>query len=490
MIPLIQHIKNLLRAGRNWSSGPTLLGRPVMHMNIPHAKTLAAEHGEERNNQEENPEDKANAERKCIAKIDKSASLYGPVDDFQTSGAMRVTASSSEVNKGASPTPKHRFAQGRAPTPQNCKIPGLHKEEIKVPFNIDLFDSYYLAGVIKEMVPAMTFFRDRYFPTDPKTDVFMADKVLVEYMDTADHRLAPFVVPRTGDILVSRKGYEAHEIEPPFIAPSRFLTLDDLKRRGFGEALYANSSATDRAAALQFQDLMDLDRRIARREEWMAAQTMINNGFTAISYIDDKITSEVFDIYFYDITKTNPSLYTVTEKWDDPLGDFWSDVEIICEALYERGITATDLVVGSRVGQFLTADEKLAKLLDNRRMEFGLVKPEIKSPGVTWLGNINLNGFNLDIFISHETYMDDEGTSQYYFPPKGAMVTYAGCGHMMYAKITQIEPDEEYHIFAAKRVAKFIADPDKDIRKLRLASRPLAAPIIKTPWMYAPDVLK
>jgi len=61
---------------------------------------------------------------------------------------------------------------------------------------------------------------------------------------------------------------------------------------------------------------------------------------------------------------------------------------------------------------------------------------------------------------------------------------------MMYAQISQIEPDDEYHTFAAKRVAKFIVDPDKDIRKLRLASRPLAAPIQKAPWMYAADVLK
>lgn len=361
-----------------------------------------------------------------------------------------------------------------------------------MPINIDLFDSYYMAGIIKEMVPTMTFFRDRYFPTDPNTDIFKADKVLVEYMD-ADRRLAPFVSPRSGDISIARKGYEVHEIEAPYIAPSRFLTLDDLKRRGFGEALYTGSSALDRAAALQLQDLVDLEKRITRREEWMAAQTMINNGFTAVAYTDNEITGEAFDIYFYDITKTNPGIYTVAEKWDDSLGNLWSDIETMCEALYERGITATDLVVGNIVGQFLTSDEKLSKLsklLDNRRMEFGIVKPEIKSPGVTWLGYININGFKLDVFVSRETYLDDAGISRYYFPAKSAMVTYAGCGHMMYAQITQIEPDDQYHTFAAKRVGKFVVDTDKNTRKLRLASRPLAAPILKAPWLYADNVLK
>ena len=57
-------------------------------------------------------------------------------------------------------------------------------------------------------------------------------------------------------------------------------------------------------------------------------------------------------------------------------------------------------------------------------------------------------------------------------------------------QITQIEPDNEYHTFAMKRVPKFIVDRDKDTRKLRLASRPLAAPKQKAPWIYAADVVK
>jgi len=45
-------------------------------------------------------------------------------------------------------------------------------------FNI--FDTYYLAGMVQEIVPVQTFFRDRYFPTNDSTDIFNADKQLVE----------------------------------------------------------------------------------------------------------------------------------------------------------------------------------------------------------------------------------------------------------------------------------------------------------------------
>jgi hypothetical protein len=69
------------------------------------------------------------------------------------------------------------------------------------------------------------------------------------------------------------------------------------------------------------------------------------------------------------------------------------------------------------------------------------------------------------------------------------MVTAPDCGHVMYAQITQIEPDKQYHTFAAKRVPKLIVDEEKDTRKLRLGARPLAAPKHKAPWIYAPGVV-
>ncbi len=358
-----------------------------------------------------------------------------------------------------------------------------------MPNNIDFFDTYYLAGVVQEIVPQMTFFRDRYFQTNPGTDIFAADKVLVEYMD-GDRRLAPFVVSRKGDIPVGRKGYEVHEFEAPYIAPSRFLTMDDLRKRGYGEALYAGSTAAERAAALQLRDLIDLDLRITRREEWMAAQTMINNGCSAIAYIDNTTDGEAFDVYYYDTTGTNPAIYTVSDEWDDASGDFWSDVEAMCADLAERGLPATDLIVGSAVSQFIQSDTTAAKRLDNRRMEYGRIAPELRTPGVSWLGNLNFGGFDLDILVVRETYVDDSGTTQRFFPTKSAMVTAPNCGHMMYAQISQIEPDDEFHTFAMQRVPKFVVDRDKDTRKMRLASRPLAAPKAKAPWMYAANVLK
>ena len=154
---------------------------------------------------------------------------------------------------------------------------------------LNFFDTYVLMAIVEEIVPRQTFFKDRYFPTGDG-DIFASDKVLTEYRK-GDRKMAAFVSSRAGDIPMERRGYEIHELQPAFIAPSRLLTMDDLRKRGFGEAIYANSTPAQRAARLQRDDLSDMDIRITRREEWMAVQTMINNSCTMQSYIDDTPTT-------------------------------------------------------------------------------------------------------------------------------------------------------------------------------------------------------
>lgn len=351
---------------------------------------------------------------------------------------------------------------------------------------LNIFSTYYLMGMVEEIVPKQTFFKDRYFLTEAK-DIFKDDKVLVEYRD-GDRMMAPFVVRRAGDIPIGRDGYEIHEFEPPHILPSRLLTLDDLERRGFGEALYSGSTPEERARRLIMEDMTTLDGRITRREEWMAVQTMINNGCTMTAYIDNKTVGETYDVYYYERGGNNPALYTVGTPWDDADGDFWADIAAMCEVLAERGLPVTDLIVGTAVGELIQFDEKVMKLLDNRRMEYGHMAPTVRHPGVVWIGHLNFRGFDLDIYVVRETYVDDAGQTQLLFPANSAMVTAPDCGHTMYGQISQIEPDEQFHTFAAQRIPKFVVDRDKDTRKFRLGARPLTAPRVKAPWVYAPNV--
>ena len=354
-----------------------------------------------------------------------------------------------------------------------------------MPANLNFFDNYVLMAITEEIVPQTSFFKDRYFPTGA-SDIFNADKVLTEYRK-GDRQMACFVAPRVGDIPVDRMGYEIHEYQPAYIAPSRLLTLDDLTKRGFGEALYPGSTPAERAARLQLEDISFLDKRITRREEWMAVQTMINNACTMQEFIDSDTAGATNYVYFYD-TKSEHT-YTVSTAWNNG-GNVFDDVRAMCQMLAKRGLPAVDLVLGTVAAATLLENKNIRELLDrNSGIAIGSVEQTISYPGVTNMGTLNFGGFRLNVFEVSESYEDEDGVDTPYFPSTSAMVTAPECGHMMYGKITQIDyGSTEFSSYAAVRVPKFVLDQDKDIRKLRLGARPLAAPRNYCPYIYAANV--
>lgn len=353
---------------------------------------------------------------------------------------------------------------------------------------LNFFDTYALLAIAEEIVPQQTFFKDRYFITE-ESDIFACDKVLTEYRK-GDRKMAAFVSARAGDIPMDRRGYEIHEYQPAFIAPSRLLTEDELRKRGFGEALYANSTPAQRAARLQLQDLTDMDRRIVRREEWMCAQTMINNACTMQTYVDDKTEGETLYVKFFD--DASDHTYTVATKWNATGGDFFGDVKAMCRKLSSCGLPAADLVLGSDAADAVLEMEKVQKLLDrNSGIIIGTIEQELSQyDGVVYMGTLNFGGFKLNLISVDETYVDASNTTQKYFPATSAMVTAPRCGHMMYGQITQIDyGSTDFTSHANIRVPKFSINQDKDLRKLRLASRPLAAPHNYCPYIYAANVV-
>ena len=352
---------------------------------------------------------------------------------------------------------------------------------------LNFFDTYVLSAITEEIVPRSGFFKDRYFPTG-ENDIFAADKVLTEYRK-GDRKMAAFVDDRAGDIPIERRGYSIHEYQPAYIAPSRDLTVDDLKKRGFGEALFPGMTQADRAIRLQLEDLTDLDRRIARREEWMAVQTMINNACTMQTYIDASTQGQTLYIKFFDASSDHT--YTVADEWDDH-GDFFGDVKAMCRLLSVRGLRAADLVVGSDVADAILEMQEVRELLNkNSGIITGQIEQELSAyEGVVFMGILNFGGFRLNVICADETYVDDSGNTQKYFPAKSAMVTAPACGHMMYGQITQIDfGSTEFTTHVGTRVPKFMLDQTNDVRKIRLATRPLAAPKDYCPYIYAANVV-
>lgn len=352
----------------------------------------------------------------------------------------------------------------------------------------DIHNTYSLLALMEEITPVPSFFRDRYFPTGAG-DLFSSDFVVTEFRK-GTRKMAPFVAPRIGDIPVERGGYEINTYAPPKVAPSRLLTIDDLAKKGFGELPYAGLKPEQRAARLVMDDLADLERLIEFREEWMAAQTMLSNGFSGGAYADADTQVDTYDIAYYN-GLTSDHLYTVNPVWTT-FALMEADVAAMANDLYDRGLPAEDLIIGTDVAAAMLTFTDLPALVNKQS---GIITGEINKqltqyPGVVYMGDINFGGHVLHIFVPRSTYTADNGTTTAFFPAKGAIVTAPGAGRMLYASVTQIpRGGDNFVTISAKRVPKLVVDDENEVRKLRLTSRPLPMPKQMNPWIYAANAV-
>ena len=124
----------------------------------------------------------------------------------------------------------------------------------------NFYDTHTLLASVQQLPPLHSFLLDRYFPTNAASDVFATDDVLVEYRK-GSKKAAPFVAPRKGGITILREGYTMKRFTPAHIAPKRPLSIDDLKKRGFGEALYTNLTPAQRQGVIMLGDLDEPQKR-------------------------------------------------------------------------------------------------------------------------------------------------------------------------------------------------------------------------------------
>lgn len=350
--------------------------------------------------------------------------------------------------------------------------------------NLDMLNTHTLLASVEQTPPLHTFLRDRFFPT-ANGDIFSTHDVLVEYKD-GTQVVAPIVAPRKGGVTVLRDGYEVKQYEPAYIAPRRALTVDDLEKRQFGEALYSNMPPAQRALAITTLDMQELSDMITRREEQMCAEVMQTNKLSLVQIADDKETGEPWDMAFYS-EGTNPATYTPTANWSTTSTTILGDIKAMIGMLVTRGLGATDLIVGADVADILINNAAFKELLDIRRYELGNVDPAELPSGAARLMTLNVYGRMINVFSYDEQYTDfATGETKPYIDPKNVILTAPGAGRIAYGAVTQMEEtDRDFHTYTGKRIPKVLTNAEGETRTITLKSRPIVMPKAKNPFIVA-----
>ncbi len=262
-----------------------------------------------------------------------------------------------------------------------------------MPNEVNIYEPRYLAEVVRQTPPVHKFFLDTFF-TNIKT--FVTKRVDIDLVK-GDRRMAAFVHPNVGGQVLSRNGYKTESFAAPLVNPYDVTTADQLMERLPGEDLYSGMTPADRAARQLMDDYRRLDDAATRREEWMAAQAILNGAI----HVKGKGVDATIDFRF-----TNKKSLTGTAQWGKSAAKIRDNLNDWVEEVRVNGFSNVDMaVLGKAAARALLRDEDICKCLDNRRMILGEINPRELPNGVRYLGR--LNDPSIDLYTYSEVFLDD-----------------------------------------------------------------------------------
>lgn len=349
----------------------------------------------------------------------------------------------------------------------------------------DYYEPKMIMGVIKKTIPLRTFFKTRYF-NNPV--MFPTEKVSFELQEQ-ERRLAPFVNPRVGSEDIGRDEYDVKDYTTPLISPKRTITNDTLMQKLIGEPVY-NSDMTpeDRARKIAAQDILDLQDTIWRREEYMCARVKQDGRLT----IKGKGVSEVVDYGFENI-----AVLDAADRWT-PTFDIMGQLQSVAREMRKDGINPDMMILGTDAAKMLLQNERYLKLLDNRRVEIGEIKPGELEKGVGYLGRMIVPGAMFDLYTYEEwvpdtTDLDENGEPKLkpIIDPETVIIQNSSeRNSMLYGAITTVDKTSGQHVTYMREYVPrkwFTEDPPQTF--ISISSRPLPMPHDLKSWYVLKGVI-
>ena len=350
-----------------------------------------------------------------------------------------------------------------------------------MPNTVSIYEPRTMMGVIRKLPPVHTFFRSTFFSRE-KT--FVTKSVDMDYKKGA-RKLAPFVSREIGGKVVPNTGYTTETYTPPFIAPDRVTTIDDILDRQPGESLYSGRTPAQRAVIQMSEDFTDLREMILRREEWMCAQAMLTGKIVVLG----EGVKDTIDFRFTNLIDISKD---AKRKWKGGTAqNKYADLKAWHEKVQKEGFTNCNVcIMASDVVTEFLMDEQIRKLLDVKNYALAVIKPTQKENNVTYIGTIHELG--LDLYQYNEWYVDDwtDPANPVELPmvPAGTLMmasTHAKYS-MYYGAISILnQRTEKWETVAGKYVPDTFIKKRPDRRFLSLQSAPVPVPHEVDSWLVA-----
>lgn len=336
----------------------------------------------------------------------------------------------------------------------------------------NIYETRTMLKAINLMHPTRTFLKDTFF-NGVQTE--LTEKVEVD-VKKGRRRMAPFVAPRVGGIVMVRDGYETKTIGTPKIAPERLLTIDDLTKRSLGENIYSSRTPEERQQGILANDLIELDDYITRREEWMCREIILNGKIDILEETPNgKAIEKEVNFNF-----SNKKILSGDDLWSNSKSDPVEELKEWRKEIIKKTGKNPDILL--MAGDAMTAFLKHAKVKDLfniLNMKYGTIEPSIQAEGITFYGKLPELG--VELYTYDEWFADEKG-DEYPMIPDGTVILAAkDLGKRLYGAVTQMEKGE-FITYEGQRVPKVYSDDKNETKNLRLTARPLPVPDDVESW--------
>lgn len=340
---------------------------------------------------------------------------------------------------------------------------------------MNLYETRTMMKSIELIKPVRTFLKDNFFGT---IDTRLTEKIDVD-IKKGRRRMAPFVAPRVGGIVMERDGFQTKTIGTPKIAPERILTKDDISKRSAGENIYSTKTPEERSAELLANDLIELDEYITRREEWMCRELLLNGKILIKEQTDNgkEIEKEV------NVNFTNKVILSGEDLWTASTSNPIENLKEWRKGIIKSTGKNPDTIVMSSdvIGTFIN-HPKVKEQFNLLNMKFGNIEPTIKTDGTTFYGKLPELG--AEIYSYEEWFLDDDKEEKPMIPEGTVLLLSRDMGKTIYGSVTQMEKGE-FITYEGVRVPKVYADDKNETKNIRITSRPVPMPEDVDGWVVA-----
>lgn len=262
-------------------------------------------------------------------------------------------------------------------------------------------------------------FLSSFFKSPPR-NFHATEKVEVD-IQRDDEAIAIVVTDiATGARMNENDIYTNKGFTPPIFNEMGAITAYNQLKRRPGHMPFEDPQAAAQAVDEAFAIGRKLERKIRRSIELMASQVFQEGVVT----LTDAAGVSLYSLDFQAKTTHFPNA-AVTWGADGTTGDPLADLSALGDTIRRDGKQAPDrLVFGKTAWQRFIRNARVKEVLDNLRMNFGEIKPEMRGGGASYRGKIVIDHYE------YEMWMYD---GYFKHPVSGVLTPYVGANKVIMA---------------------------------------------------------